>query len=206
MNAFHVLGGVLALWALLVTALGLMRHDFPGSRLGERLVALISVVLVAGAIGSGLITSANESEEHAAEAAEAAGEHGAQEPAAEEPAVEEPVAEEPSGGEPAGEEPAGGDTPAAGLSLAADPGGQLAYDTDSLEAAPGEVTIVMDNPSAVPHNVALEGDGVDEEGEVVGEGETSQVTAELDEGEYTFFCSVPGHRQAGMEGTLTVAG
>jgi uncharacterized cupredoxin-like copper-binding protein len=30
------------------------------------------------------------------------------------------------------------------------------------------------------------------------------VSAQLKPGNYTFYCSVPGHRQAGMQGTLTV--
>lgn len=90
------------------------------------------------------------------------------------------------------------------VDLAADPSGELAFDTDSLEAAPGEVALVMENPSPVPHNVALEGEGVDEEGATVPQGETSTVAAELGAGEYEFYCSVAGHREGGMEGTLTV--
>ena len=66
------------------------------------------------------------------------------------------------------------------------------------------VTIVMDNPSSVPHNVSIEGSGVDEEGNTVGQGDKSTVRAELRPGEYSFYCSVGGHREAGMEGTLTV--
>ncbi|MEX2195524.1 MAG: plastocyanin/azurin family copper-binding protein [Thermoleophilaceae bacterium] len=172
MTAFYVLGGLLAAWALIVTALGVTRHDFPGSGGGERIVAGISVVLVAGAIGSGIITAASS-------------EHGGEEHAEASEAAEAP-------------EPAAG-----GPTLEADPSGALAFDTDTLEAQAGQVTITMDNPSSTPHNVALEGQGVDEEGEVVTEAE-SQVSAELQPGEYTFFCSVPGHRQGGMEGTLTV--
>jgi uncharacterized cupredoxin-like copper-binding protein len=61
----------------------------------------------------------------------------------------------------------------------------------------------MDNPSSVPHNVSIEGRGVDEEGETVSQGGSSTVRAELRPGEYDFYCSVPGHRQGGMEGTLT---
>jgi plastocyanin len=90
------------------------------------------------------------------------------------------------------------------LTLIADPGGQLRFDKDALEARAGRVTIVMENPSSVPHNVSIEGDGMNEEGDTVGEGETSEVTAELEPGEYDFYCSVAGHREAGMEGTLTV--
>ena len=63
MNAFHVIGGLLALWALLVSFLGVTRESFPASRGAERAVAAISVLLVAGAIGSAIITSAAEEEE-----------------------------------------------------------------------------------------------------------------------------------------------
>ena len=62
-NAFHVLGGVLAAWALLVSFLGITREHFPASKPAERLVAAISILLVAGALGSAVITAANEEEE-----------------------------------------------------------------------------------------------------------------------------------------------
>ena len=65
MNAFHVLGGVFAAWAVVVAFLGITRHDFPGTRSVERLVAVISVVLFLAAVGSAIITAANE--EHEAE-------------------------------------------------------------------------------------------------------------------------------------------
>ena len=54
----------------------------------------------------------------------------------------------------------------------------------------------------MPHNIAIEGNGVDEEGQVVQNGGVSRVEVDLKAGEYTFFCSVPGHREGGMEGTL----
>jgi plastocyanin len=88
----------------------------------------------------------------------------------------------------------------------ADESGALKFEKESLTAPAGEVTLVMENPSAVDHNIAVEGGGVDEVGEIVGQGGTSQVTATLEPGEYTFYCSVPGHQAAGMEGTLTVTG
>ena len=102
-------------------------------------------------------------------------------------------------GQPAAEERGG-----RALRLSADPGGELSFDRPSLEARAGPVTLVMDNPSSVPHNVSIEGRGVDEEGETVGRGGRSTVRAELRPGEYDFYCSVPGHREGGMEGTLTV--
>ena len=72
MTVFYILGGLLAAWAVIVTALGLANHDFPGSR--ERLVSALSVLFVVAAISSAIISSANE-EEHGGE------EHG-EEPAA----------------------------------------------------------------------------------------------------------------------------
>ena len=63
-NAFHVLGGLLAVWALLVSFLGVTRENFPATKSAERLVAFISIALVAGAIGSAIITGAHEKGEH----------------------------------------------------------------------------------------------------------------------------------------------
>jgi plastocyanin len=90
------------------------------------------------------------------------------------------------------------------LKLAADPSGALKFDKTSLSAKPGKVTIVMDNPSDVPHAVEIEGEGVEEEGETVGKGGVSKVSADLKAGEYEFYCPVGNHADAGMEGTLTV--
>jgi plastocyanin len=86
------------------------------------------------------------------------------------------------------------------LALMADPT-QLRFDKTSLEARAGRVTIVMTNPAQIDHNVSLQGDG---HGATVGTGGTSTVSAELKPGRYTYYCSVPGHRAAGMHGTLTV--
>ena len=95
--------------------------------------------------------------------------------------------------------------PAGGIEVSADPTGALTFDTASLEAEAGTVTITMKNPSPIPHNVAINGDGVDVEGKVVLKGGTSTVSADLAPGTYTFYCSVPGHEAAGMRGTLTVS-
>jgi plastocyanin len=94
----------------------------------------------------------------------------------------------------------GGET----LKLSADPSGALKFDKDTLDAKAGKVTITMDNPSSVPHAVAVEGNGVDKDGETVNQGGTSTVSVDLKAGEYSFYCPVDGHEQAGMKGTLTV--
>jgi plastocyanin len=86
----------------------------------------------------------------------------------------------------------------------ADPGGELAFEKDELTAPAGLVTLVMENPASVEHNIAVKGSGIDEKGPVVGEGGTSEISITLEPGEYTFYCSVPGHEAAGMKGTLTV--
>ncbi len=91
------------------------------------------------------------------------------------------------------------------LDFEADPSGALAFTSDEATAKAGKVTVNFTNSSPVPHDVAIE----DSSGETIAETEilaegSDSTTAELEPGEYTFYCSVPGHRQAGMEGTLTV--
>jgi plastocyanin len=90
------------------------------------------------------------------------------------------------------------------LRIEADSTGALAFNKTTLEAPAGKVTIAMTNPSSVPHDIAIQGNGVDVTGKVVTDGGTSTVTANLDPGTYTFLCTVDGHADAGMKGTLTV--
>ena len=93
----------------------------------------------------------------------------------------------------------GGET----LKLAADKSA-LKFDKSSLTAKAGKVTLEMENPSEIPHAVAIKGNGVDVDGKTVGNGETSTASTDLKPGTYTFYCPVPGHEAAGMKGTLTV--
>ena len=91
--------------------------------------------------------------------------------------------------------------------LTADPSGALKFNTTTLSAKAGTVTITMDNPSSsgVPHAIAVEGNGVDQDGKTVEPGNASTLTVKLKPGTYTFYCPVPGHEAAGMKGTLTVS-
>ena len=91
------------------------------------------------------------------------------------------------------------------LSAAAD--GALAFDTTTLTAKAGKVTLDMANPgsSGVPHAIAVEGDGVDKDGPTAEPGGSSKVAVTLKPGTYEFYCPIPGHKAAGMEGTLTVS-
>ncbi len=67
MNAFHVVGGLLAVWAVVVSFLGITREGFPNGKLAERIVSLISILLVLGAIGTAVYTGATERDEEGPE-------------------------------------------------------------------------------------------------------------------------------------------
>jgi plastocyanin len=94
---------------------------------------------------------------------------------------------------------------AAVVDFEADPGGGIAYTTDSATAKAGNVTIDFTNPQPLTHDVAIE----DSSGKTIGQTDliaegSDSAPVKLKSGEYTFYCTVPGHREAGMEGTLTV--
>jgi plastocyanin len=134
----------------------------------RRLLLLLAAVL---ALGLGLAACGGDDEDD-------------EEPA---PAAEETTEDTNGGG-------GGGAT----ISLAAAADGSLAFDQSSLTAAAGEITIELTNESGIPHNVGIEGNGVNEVSDTITEGSTS-LTVTLEPGEYTFYCAVPGHR-AGASG------
>jgi plastocyanin len=113
-----------------------------------------------------------------------------------------------SGSSTSGSSSSGGSSGGGGakVALAATESGGLGFDKKTASAKAGNVTLTMDNPSAdkLPHAIAVEGQGLDKDGKTVQPGGKSTVTANLKPGKYTFYCPVDGHRQAGMEGTLTV--
>jgi plastocyanin len=90
------------------------------------------------------------------------------------------------------------------VEIDADPTGQLKFLASSASATPGKVEVRMHNMSSTPHDIAITGSGVSQIGPIVSNGGVSRVSASLKPGKYTFYCSVPGHRAAGMVGTLTV--
>jgi plastocyanin len=91
------------------------------------------------------------------------------------------------------------------LDIPADPNGQLAFEFAEAEAEAGKLELSSTNESNVDHNIAIEGGDMEPVlGPVVANGGVSTINVELEPGEYTFFCSVPGHREGGMEGPLTV--
>jgi plastocyanin len=111
----------------------------------------------------------------------------------EEPAATPAATEEPAAG--------GGGGGGATVEVSSPADGSLEFDQSELTAKAGEVTFAYNNPSQVPHAFAIE----DVEGatDTITESE-AEVTVQLEGGTYTYFCPVGSHRQAGMEGTLTV--
>jgi len=193
-TAFYVLGIALVVIALTVSVIGLRVERFPGSRLALAAGATVLILFVAGTTTAAVINAREEQKEHNEEAA---AEEQKTETEAEE-AGEAPKELDQQGAE------EGAATGTSSLDLSAPEDGTLAFDTDQLDAAAGEVTINFDNPAALEHDVTIEQDGEEiAKSDLVSEG-TTEVSADLEPGEYTFYCSVPGHREGGMEGTLTV--
>lgn len=90
------------------------------------------------------------------------------------------------------------------LEIPADPNGQLAYVTKKATATAGSLEISSKNDASIPHDIALEGGGVSGKGDTVQGGGVSKFTVTLKAGAYQYYCTVAGHREGGMEGTLTV--
>jgi plastocyanin len=196
---FYVCGIALAISAVVVSLIGLRVKDFPGRFMP--LVALWFVVLVGGATTFAVMHAQDEEKAKAAELSHANEEIEEEE---ETPIKGGSASEEKTGSEAASEsqppEKGAGET----LKLSAEPS-KIAFDTTELTAdKAGKVTIDFNNPSALEHDVAIEENGRQIAiSETITEGNTS-VSANLKPGTYTYLCTVPGHAEAGMEGTLTV--
>jgi len=157
-------------------------------------LALASVALVACGSdneSSDTSTTTNATTTNSAES-EAAGDNGSK-----------------NGASGAGTATGGKTNPASGggglLKFEAEPGAALAYTSTHATTSAGEVTVEFNNPQTLSHDVAIEDSSGEEIGktDLVTEG-TAATTVNLKPGTYTFYCTVPGHREAGMEGTLTV--
>jgi plastocyanin len=114
-------------------------------------------------------------------------------------AASTPPATTPAGGG------AGGGGGASTVDISTPSGSTLAFDQKTASAKAGSVTINFDNMQPLQHDVKVEDSSGKELGgtDLVSSG-TATATVDLQPGTYTYFCSVPGHREAGMEGTLTV--
>jgi plastocyanin len=189
-TAFYVLGICLATLALVVTAIGLRDSNAFSSNAVARGGILLFMVLVLATTVFAVRYSKDEQTDRRAELAAEEAKQGA--------------APAPGGGEQAAEkkQPAA-EGPGGTLKLSADQT-QIAFTTNALSSKPGKITIDFTNPSQVSHDVAIaEGSQEIAKSKLIAQSSTS-VSADLAPGKYAFYCTVPGHREAGMEGTLTV--
>jgi plastocyanin len=198
-DLFYVFGIALTVGALALSFFGLRSERFPSSRGLYAAVLGVMGALVVGSCAFAIALSREEAEHHAEEYAEFKEEEATVEAEGAEAADTAPDA----GAE--GQEIESEPPTEAPLDLTSPEDGALVFEPDSLEAAVGNVSIDYTNPSEVPHNVAIEGAGEElAQGETVTGGDTGTAEAALEAGEYIYYCSIPGHREAGMEGTLTV--
>jgi plastocyanin len=185
-NFFFVIGGVLVAIAVLFAFIGIRGGDsFPPNRAVMAGVIALFVAVVGTTMAFAIVKSNDEqksrNEKLAKEEQEAAGTTTAA---------------------------AGGGGPATSLSVASPADGGLSYSPDGLTAKPGNVDISYDNPSQVPHSIAV----ATANGNVLGQvqpftaGKQTVDLTNLAPGKYVFYCTVPGHREAGMQGNLTVLG
>ncbi len=196
-SVFYFLGGALVVAALVLSAIGIRRRDsFPNSK-GEMAGLLVVFALIVA--GTATYAVANAREEQDKRNADLA--------------KEEAVAAQENAGPDQAQGGAGAAKPAKPaaqgseqtLDVSSPASGDLLFDPDGFQVNAGTITIAYDNPSPVTHNIALE----DDQGKVLAQSEdvtggSVEITAPLTPGQYTYFCAIPGHRQAGMEGTLEV--
>jgi uncharacterized cupredoxin-like copper-binding protein len=172
---YYIAGGLLVGWALFVSVgLGRRNPNFPGTLGGQRAVMAISAVLVLATVSMAVATSGGSSAK----------------------ATITPITQ-------TGREAASG-SGTSSLTDEADPEGQLRYTTKNLSARAGKITIDFKNMSPLMHNMTIARGTTVLAATPTFEGGSKTLTLNLKPGTYVFYCSVPGHRQAGMEGKLTV--
>jgi uncharacterized cupredoxin-like copper-binding protein len=172
---YYIAGGLLVGWALFVSVgLGRRNPNFPGTLGGQRAVMAISAVLVLATVSMAVATSGGSSAK----------------------ATITPITQ-------TGREAASG-SGTSSLTDEADPEGQLRYTTKNLSARAGKITIDFKNMSPLMHNMTIAQGTTVLAATPTFEGGSKTLTLNLKPGTYVFYCSVPGHRQAGMEGKLTV--
>lgn len=194
---FFPLGILLVIAALGLAFIGLRNEGFPGSKRTMAAVAAGMALLVVCTLTAAIVLAEDEQQERDEEIAAELEEAEQVEPEA---AADSDItttttteATTTSATEPV-------------LELSSPADGSLTFDPGELEAAAGTVVLDYTNPSPVPHNIALE----DSDGNSLGEtetvtgGEIAELSSDLQPGTYTYFCAVPGHRESGMLGELTV--
>jgi plastocyanin len=207
---FFVLGIVLVIAAVAISFVGIRGSDsFPPNRAVLVGVTALFALIVGTTMAFAIVKSKDEqdkrNEELAKEEAQPENEDQNAPPASTPGGA--PEASQ-GGNQQAPQTGTGASIPAETLDVSSPADGGLVFEPNGLEAQPGNLTIDYDNPSPVPHSIAV----ATANGNVLGEttpaanGEQTLDITDLKPGEYVFYCTVPGHREAGMEGDLTVTG
>ena len=182
MSAYYVIAIVIAVGAIVLSAIGLTREDFPPTvRAGRAVMAGTLLLVIGGVIALLATTHVEHPREEAAEAA-----------------AEAKVAEEGKKGQLGTPEP--GETVAVTedeFSIALEGGEELAA---------GPHTFAVANKGKTDHDLAIEGGGLKEEPKtpLIDPGKTADLDADLKPGKYKFYCTVPGHEESGMKTDVTV--
>jgi uncharacterized cupredoxin-like copper-binding protein len=173
---YYIAGGVLVAWALILSmGIGMRNPSFPATLGAQRMVMAISAVLVLATVSMAVVTSGGSNAK----------------------ATVAPPTQ-------SGREAASG-SGSSSLKEEADPEGQLRYTTKNLSAKAGTVRISFTNMSPLMHNMTIAQGTTVLGATPTFQGATKTFTLNLKPGKYVFYCTVPGHRAAGMEGTLTVS-
>ncbi len=177
MTAYYVLGIAMVLLAVVLSAIGLTREGFPSSRAGARGIMFGTAVLVlTGAVVLLLTTHKEHPREEAAEKAKLAAERRAEVPAGDEA------------------QGAGAETTVRAIEK------EFSIDLQGGNTLkPGSYRFRVANAGKIEHDLAIEGDGVEEKTALIGPGEEAALEADLKPAQYRFYCTVPGHAQSGMD-------
>jgi plastocyanin len=183
---FFVIGIVLVLAAVAISFVGIRGSErFPPSRGVLVGVTALFAAIVATTMAFAVVKSVDEQDKRNKE-----------------------QAQEEAQAQPENTAPQGGAAPSEKIDVSSPADGSLVFQPDGLQAKPGNLTIDYDNPSPVPHSIAV----ATANGNVLGQttpaanGTQTLDVTDLAPGKYIFYCTVPGHREAGMEGNLTVTG
>jgi plastocyanin len=191
MAVYFVLGSILVAWGLGLAILGLLREDFPPSGQAGRVLMGVTVVIVAATLLALLATTERE--------------HPREEAAAE--AAEKKAEEEQQGGEAPGGTPPPEEAPSVeGNSINVTEKEFSIALAGGNEIQPGRTTFVVQNVGKIEHDLAIKGAGEDVKTPLIQGGQSRDLKADLNPGEYLFYCTVPGHEEAGMQVNVTVAG
>jgi uncharacterized cupredoxin-like copper-binding protein len=184
MTAYYVLGIAMVVLAIVLSAIGLTRENFPPStRVGRAIIGGTLLLVLAGMVTLVAVTHVEHPREEAAEAAAKR-------------------AEAKGGGEAKAPEKAGG-APRGKTVEAVEKEFSIALqDGKTLQA--GGYTFDVANQGKIDHDLAVEGNGLEKKTPLINPGKTTQLAVELKAGKYKLYCTVPGHEQSGMKVDVTV--